>query len=78
MAPKRINVQRLFIGLIEHRDKLLRAIGREESVQDKQELRDRLVEAIADSTEVMIGEVLERYLREEFGLAPDHGDEGAE
>jgi len=76
MASKRINVQRLFIGLIEHRDKLLRAIGREESVQDKQELRDRLVEAIADSTEVMIGEVLERYLREEFGLAPDHGDEG--
>ena len=77
MAAKRINFQRLFVGLTEHRDKLLRAIGREESVQDKQELKDRLVEAIADSTEVMIGEVLERYLREEFGLAP-HGDEGAE
>jgi hypothetical protein len=65
----------LFQDLIEYRDRLLRSVGREESVQDRQELAERLIESISDSTEVLIGEVLERYLRDEFGLTPDPSED---
>ena len=65
----------LFHDLIEYRDRLLRSVGREESVQDRQELAERLIESISDSTEVLIGEVLERYLRDEFGLTPDPSED---
>lgn len=65
----------LFHDLIEYRDRLLRSVGREESVQDRQELADRLIESISDSTEILIGEVLERYLRDEFGLTPDPSED---
>jgi hypothetical protein len=61
----------LFVDLIEFRDRLLRAIGREESVQDREQLRERLVEQVSDTTEVLINEVLERFLRDEFGLTAD-------
>ena len=70
MSRRAIRLAKAFHTVIEHRDLLLRSIGREESVQDRQELRERLIEAIADSTEVMIAEVLERALRDEFGLSP--------
>jgi len=73
MAPN--SLHDLFHDLIEYRDRLLRSVGREESVQDRQELAERLIESISDSTEVLIGEVLERYLRDEFGLTPDPSED---
>ena len=75
---KRDGLDDLLLDLMEFRDRLLRAIGREESIQDREELRARIVECISDSTEVMIGEVLDRYLREQFGLAEDPSAGGAE
>ena len=60
---KRDGLDDLLLDLMDFRDRLLRAIGREESVQDREELRARIVECISDSTEVMIGDVLDRYLR---------------
>lgn len=68
----------LLLDLMEFRDRLLRAIGREESVQDREELRARIVECVSDSTEVMIGEVIDRYLREQFGLTEDPSASGPE
>jgi hypothetical protein len=64
-------LEELFLDLLEYRDKLLRSIGREESVQDRQELRQRIIESISDTTEILVGEVLERFLRVEFGLTAD-------
>lgn len=78
MGTRRLGrLRRLFDGLVEHRDMLLRTIGREESVQDRQEIRERLIEALSDSSEVLVCEVLERALREEFGLGqkPDPEDD---
>lgn len=75
MSKRSARLARAFDSLIEHRDRLLRSVGREESIQDRNELRARLLEAISDATEVMIGEVLERTLRDEFGLAPRPTDE---
>lgn len=63
--------EELFVDLIEYRDKLLREIGREESVQDREELKQRIVESVSDTTEILLGEVLERFLRDAFGLTPD-------
>ena len=75
---KRDGLDDLLLDLMDFRDRLLRAIGREESVQDREELRARIVECISDSTEVMIGEVLDRYLRAQFGLADDPSAGGSE
>lgn len=75
---KRDGLDDLLLDLMDFRDRLLRAIGREESIQDREELRARIVECISDSTEVMIGEVLDRYLREQFGLAEDPSAGGPE
>lgn len=72
MKPKpQPGLEELFLDLLEYRDKLLRSIGREESVQDRQELRQRIIDSISDTTEILVGEVLERFLRAEFGLTPD-------
>lgn len=72
MKPKpQAQLEELFLDLLEYRDKLLRSIGREESVQDRQELKQRIIDSISDTTEILVGEVLERFLRVEFGLTPD-------
>lgn len=59
---------KLLDDLMSQRDRMLRDAGREESVEERRKLRDRLALNLAESTEAMIYEAMERQARIEFGL----------
>jgi hypothetical protein len=62
------HVAELLDDLISMRDRMLRDVGREESVEERRKLLDRMRDTLAESTEGMIYEALERAVRIELGL----------
>lgn len=70
-SKRRVSIDRQLANMLALRDHMLRQLGREEAMVEKEKLVNRILDDLADSSEGMILEAMHRQFRMGLGLPPD-------